>query len=382
MHIAFITPEYPHSKLGNSGGLGTSIKNLAQVLVAKGQFSTVFVVQQKQDAIIYDEGVKVISISEKKYSFLSWFLWRKKVEGLIKKEIKTENINAIEAPDWTGVSAFMKFSIPLVVRLNGSDAYFCKLEKRKQKFKNFFIEKIALKKADAIISVSDFTAGYTAKIFNLKQSIKTINNSIDTSKFKKSNEVVIKGQLLYFGTIIRKKGVLELAKAFNIVSREYPEVALVLLGKDAKDIFEDRSTLQIFLEHLSEDAKCKVKHVQEVTYEEVKGYVSNANVVLLPSFAEAFPMTWLETLAMEKALVSSNIGWAKELMVDGETGFTVNPREHKLFAKKIIQLLNDDMLCETFGKKGRKHVLEKFSVDVVFKKNLEFYNSLIIEHTK
>ena len=32
MKIAFLTPEYPHVKTGNSGGIGTSIKNLAESL--------------------------------------------------------------------------------------------------------------------------------------------------------------------------------------------------------------------------------------------------------------------------------------------------------------------------------------------------------------
>ena len=36
MKIAFLTPEYPHSKTGNSGGIGTSIKNLAVELLAEG----------------------------------------------------------------------------------------------------------------------------------------------------------------------------------------------------------------------------------------------------------------------------------------------------------------------------------------------------------
>ena len=39
-------------------------------------------------------------------------------------------------------------------------------------------------------------------------------------------------------------------------------------------------------------------------------------------------MTWIESMSMEKALVTSNIGWAPEVMVDGVTGFTVSPSDH------------------------------------------------------
>ena len=36
MKIAFLTPEFPHSRIGNSGGIGTSIFNLAKCLIALG----------------------------------------------------------------------------------------------------------------------------------------------------------------------------------------------------------------------------------------------------------------------------------------------------------------------------------------------------------
>jgi glycogen synthase len=51
MKIAFLTPEYPHAKTGNSGGLGTSIKNLAIALLDHGISVRVLVYGQKEDAL-------------------------------------------------------------------------------------------------------------------------------------------------------------------------------------------------------------------------------------------------------------------------------------------------------------------------------------------
>ena len=47
MHIAFLTPEYPHVKTGTAGGIGTSIKNLAESLVALGHTVRILVYGQK-----------------------------------------------------------------------------------------------------------------------------------------------------------------------------------------------------------------------------------------------------------------------------------------------------------------------------------------------
>ncbi|NNE32702.1 MAG: glycosyltransferase family 4 protein [Winogradskyella sp.] len=377
MHIGFLTPEYPHPSLTPSGGLGTSIKNLAVGLSASGIKVTVFVVFQDQDEIFEDHSVKIISIKLKKHQFFGWFKERKRIQHIIQKEIKKESINLIEAPDWTGISAFMKFTVPIVIRLNGSDGYFCKLDKRKQKFKNFILEKAALKNADEIVSVSTFTGTMTKKIFGLKNNIQTIHNSIDVDRFLPNNSEINKGQILYFGTIIRKKGVLELARAFNLVIEKNNNANLLLVGKDAVDVFTKTSTIELFYDLLTPEARASVTYLNEVPYNAIKDFINKANVIVLPSFAEAFPMTWLETLAMEKALVSSNIGWANELMVNESTGFTIDPKDHETFALMIIELLENPELCKAFGKAGRLRVIEKFSAQKITNQNIKFYNSII-----
>ena len=53
-------------------------------------------------------------------------------------------------------------------------------------------------------------------------------------------------------------------------------------------------------------------------------------------------------MALEKAIVASNIGWSNELIVDGYNGYKVNPKSHKEFANKIMALIdkNSDKIPE------------------------------------
>ncbi len=88
-------------------------------------------------------------------------------------------------------------------------------------------------------------------------------------------------------------------------------------------------------------------------------------------------MTWLEAMAMEKALVTSDIGWAKEVMINGLTGFTVDPKDHQKYAGKVLQLLNDHVLAEKMGKAAREQVVAKFSNSVVVEKNIGFYEKVV-----
>lgn len=376
-HIAFITPEYPHLSFSHSGGLGTSTKNLAKGLVEHNIKVTVFVIGQLQDIEFVDDGVNIVSITKQKHFAFNWYLERKRQQKIIQKHIDNSGIQLIEAPDWTGISAFMKFNIPLIIRLHGSDGYFCHLDGRKQKRKHRFLEGKALKKADAIVCVSTFTANLTKSIFGLSTAIPTIPNGINTDDFMPLELEVNKGQLLYFGTLIRKKGVLELAQIFNKVVEKLPNSQLILIGKDVVDVFEKRSTLELFYQLLTDEAQKQVIYKSEVPYDEIKTYIAKAQVVVLPSFAEAFPMTWLETLAMEKALVSSNIGWANELMIDGVTGYTVDPKDHELYGKRIIELVNDPIKSAAFREAGRERVIANFSNEIIVKQNIAFYKEII-----
>jgi len=55
MKIAFLTPEYPHPRTGNSGGIGTSIKNLAKGLLQQGCEVRIMIYGQKEEAVFDDE---------------------------------------------------------------------------------------------------------------------------------------------------------------------------------------------------------------------------------------------------------------------------------------------------------------------------------------
>ena len=382
MNIAFLTPEYPHPQINRSAGIGTSINNLATSLVNNGHHVSVFVYGQDCTERIEVTGVTIYKIAYNKYPFFSWFLYRKDIQRYINNIIKEKNIQLLEAPDWTGITAFMTFKCPLLIRLHGTDAYFCHLEGRKQKFKNRLFEKLALKSADYITSVSEFTAKTTKRIFHLSKEIKVIHNGIDIQLFKSSevsNLDTLNEKILYFGSLIRKKGVLELAEIFNEVVKEKPLAQLTLLGTDVIDIFEKTSTLQLFRDNLSVDAKKNVTHIAHIPYNEVKDYIAKANVVVLPSFAEAFPMTWLESMAMKKGLVTSNIGWANELMVDGKTGYIADPKNHKLYASKIVELLDNKNLNTTFGNNARKHIEANFSQELIVSQNINYFETIIYD---
>jgi glycosyltransferase involved in cell wall biosynthesis len=381
MKIAFLTPEYSHSKTGPSGGIGTSIKNLALELLSQGCSVRVLVYDQKEDGFFEDRGIQIQQIRNVKIKGLSWFLTRKKLEKIINTLYDQNQIDIVEAPDWTGITSFISpKKCPIVIRLHGSDTYFCYLDQRPVKWINKFHEKRALQKADGLISVSQFTADTTNEVFRMSKIFRIIPNGINTSLFvpncnNKHNKNI---SILYFGSLIRKKGLLELPLIFNEVIKTNPAVKLILIGKDVPDIISgNTSTWQMMEELFTEEAIANVVYLGSIPHTEIKEQIEQVSVCVFPSFAEALPVSWLEAMAMKKAIVASNIGWGKEVIEDGVSGFLVHPTQHQLFAKKLTLLLGNNDLAQQIGKKARERIEMVFNIDKITAQNILFYKKTI-----
>jgi glycosyltransferase involved in cell wall biosynthesis len=372
--------EYPHASTGSSGGLGTSIKHLAQALLAEGHKVTVFVIQQDNGAIIDDNGIQLYKIKHKQYPAFNWLLYRLYVNRLINAYCKSNTIDILEAPDWTGITAFMRFKVPLVIRFHGSDTYFCHLEKRPQKWKNRFLERQALKPADAYIAPTGFAAKVTQELFKLdKDRIKTIHYGLVLNDFINNKpSLFLPNTILYIGTIIRKKGVLELALIFNLLIETNPKVKLILVGADSSDsISGSKSTYAIFTALLSIKAAGNVRYLGKVPYADVKEHIKSAQICVFPSFAETLGMVTIEAMALQKVVVNTSMGWAAPLIDDCENGYLIHPTNHKAYVERIGDLLEDTSKCLAIGKAARLKVEREFDMTFQVQKNIKIYNKVL-----
>ncbi|OIQ22711.1 glycosyltransferase family 4 protein [Lacinutrix sp. MedPE-SW] len=382
MKIAFLTPEYPHERIGHSGGIGTSIKHLATALHALGHAVTLLVYGQDEDASFTAHGLEFYKIKNPKLKGLSWYLTRKKIQKLINSLHAKGNIELVEAPDWTGITSFVHVKCPIIIKEHGSDTYFCHLDNRPVKAINRFHERQAIKQVDAIIAVSQFTGDLTNKLFNLSRPFTVIPNAINLEAFKPTTSIKNNtNTILYFGTLIRKKGLLELPIIFNIVHEQYPDVTLLLVGKDSADIkTKSPSTWELMKPLFSKSALNKVDYIGAITYTKMREQIEQASLCVFPTFAEALPVSWLEAMALQKPIVASNVGWAKEVIDNGKNGFLVHPTNHKEYANKILNLLENKTLSESFSQEARQKIEKRFSSKIVAKQSVVFYKKIIDDY--
>ncbi|MBU2952140.1 glycosyltransferase family 4 protein [Tamlana agarivorans] len=380
MKLAYITPEYPHPKVKHAAGLGTSIGNLTKALVEAGHDVYVFVYGQKETTDFVEDGIHFHLIADKNYALGKWFRYRIHIQDYVQKEIIKHKIQLLEVPDWTGISAFMRFSVPLVMRFHGSDTYFCHLEERPQKKKNKFFEQFAVRGSQAYIAPTTFAGEQSKKLFEIKnKTIKTIHYGLQLEQFNNTvPEQFQEYSLLYIGTLIRKKGVFELPEIFKQVKTQYPNAKLLLIGSDSADIQTgSSSTWNLLQETFDSDLLHDVNYLGKLPYAEVQQHIRQAHVCVFPTYAETLGMVTIESMALQKPVVNSNIGWAQELMEDGKSGYLVHPSDHELFAQRIISLFADKTLCLNMGKQARTYVEQHFDMKKQVEKNVEFYKKIL-----
>ncbi len=378
MKIAFLTPEFPNSRSAKSGGLGTSLVNLATALARNEQQIFVVLFRQKENAVFVENGIEIHLVSAPKYFLFSAYRERKHLEKYVNNLIAEKQIDLVEAADWTGTTAFMNLDAPLVVRFHGSDAYFCHLEGRKQRLKNFVLEKLGVHAADAFVAPTAFAGKLSKEIFNIDKPVQTIHYGLELSNFDNPQpEIFEKGLILYIGTIIRKKGVFELPEILESVLKNVPNAKLVLVGQDSADLQTgSKSTWKLLEKEFSSIAE-HVEYVGKIPYDAVQEYIRRANVCIFPTFAETLGMVTIESMAMSKAVVNSNIGWSRELLVDGESGFLVHPHDHALFASRIVDLLQNEALCTDLGSAARRRVEQLFDINKTVRQNIDFYEKVL-----
>jgi glycosyltransferase involved in cell wall biosynthesis len=373
MHVGFLSNEYPPLP---SGGIGTSVRNLARALVALGHRVTV--VGWGPEARFDDGGVRVRFLGETRVPRLGWLLNRAAARRELLRLVEEEGLDVVEAPDWCGPSAGLRLSCPVVIRCNGSAAYFAELLGERVRPSVLLAERLALEGADAIAAASRFTADRTREIFGLPDRFRVIPNGVDLARFAPGRpEVVEPGTVLYLGTLVRKKGVLDLGPAFSGVVRREPRARLVLAGRDSADHRSGSpSTWRLLEESLSTPARARTDFLGPLPHEEVQERVRRAAVCVFPSYAEANSLAWLEAMACARPLVGYDLDWAREVVRPGVDGVLVPPGDVRALGEAILALLADPERAAAMGASARARVESEFDAARVADRSLEWYGSL------
>ena len=102
-----------------------------------------------------------------------------------------------------------------------------------------------------------------------------------------------------------------------------------------------------------------------------------SEVCVLSSKAEGFSNSILEYMAAARPVVVTDVGGAREAVVEGETGFIVAAGDDENMAARIITLLREPERARAMGHRGRLIVEEKFSCEAQLERTAALYDCLL-----
>lgn len=163
---------------------------------------------------------------------------------------------------------------------------------------------------------------------------------------------------LCISRLIKDKGVREYLEAAKKVKEKHPECRFLLVGPyDSNPSALTPEELKPFT-----DSGC-VEYFGEQT--DVRPYLEQCNVFVLPSYREGTPKTVLEAMATERAIITTDAPGCRETVADGHNGFLVPVMDVDSLAQKMEIFINNNALAQEMGKRGRDLVEEKFDVKKV-----------------
>jgi glycosyltransferase involved in cell wall biosynthesis len=102
-----------------------------------------------------------------------------------------------------------------------------------------------------------------------------------------------------------------------------------------------------------------------------------SEVCVLSSRYEGFSNSILEYMAAARPVVATDVGGAREAMVNRETGFLVSAGDDAAMGERILWLLQNGAAAKTMGKNGRRRIEERFSSRVQLEATEAFYSQLL-----
>jgi glycosyltransferase involved in cell wall biosynthesis len=102
-----------------------------------------------------------------------------------------------------------------------------------------------------------------------------------------------------------------------------------------------------------------------------------SDVCVLTSKAEGFSNSILEYMAAGRPVVATDVGGAREAIIEGKAGYTVPAGNDRLMAGTVVSLLRDPAKARSMGEAGKRVVQEKFSAEALLKNTTLLYERFL-----
>lgn len=163
---------------------------------------------------------------------------------------------------------------------------------------------------------------------------------------------------LCISRLIKDKGIYEYVEACRRIKKQYVNVRCMLVGP------YDSNPSAISPKELDEYISDGI-----IEYfggqEDVRPYIRQCSVYVLPSYREGTPKTVLESMSSGRAVITTDAPGCRETVVDGENGLLVPVKDVSAIAEAMKVLIENSDMVKSMGKDGRRKAMDRFDVRIV-----------------
>lgn len=250
------------------------------------------------------------------------------------------------------------FKMPYIIHLHGGG------------FKDFYCGlwgpgksyvRLVFRKASVVIALSEFWSEWVLAELNARHVV-IVNNGVKALEFSPDELHKDKPTILFLGLLGKNKGTDVLIEAMRKVNVVFPNAVLELCGNGDVEFYKRQAR----------DLPGVIFHGW-VNEKERKAALARATIYCLPSWKEGLPLSILEAMSAGLPVISTSVGSIPEVVVDGVSGYLIQPGDISALAQAIIRLLSDPHLAEKMGLAGKELHRERYDISVMAKGCMDAY---------
>jgi glycosyltransferase involved in cell wall biosynthesis len=335
--------------------------------------------------ILEEYGVEPILLPEmkRKPNFFSDRKALKKIKEII-AEYKPDIVHTHASKAGAlGRKAALDMKVPVVVHTFHGHVFHSYFGKVKTELYKFIERKLA-QKSTGIIAISDLQKKELVNTYQIahESKVNVIPLGFDLEKFNRNLSEKRK--------IVRDKfQISEGQIAIAIIGRLAPiknhslflESVDLLHGQTEKKlvffIVGDGELRDVIAQKVSELTKKGVDIRMTSWIKDINEFNAGMDIICLTSNNEGTPVSIIEAQASQVPVVSTNVGGVQNVMIDNETGFIVPKNNARIFADKLLVLIENEALRNEMGQKGWAFVKERFHFERLVKEMGHYYKELL-----
>ena len=371
----------------NGGGLPAQAGDAQERHRRYGEFV------EKLDIVVFSRsGFQKNAISEKVTAFptnsFSKFNYIFDAYKIGKALFRQNNYDLIDTQDpfFTGLVGYWlkkKFKKPLEIHFHGD--FWGNAFQSEAGIFQLFLSKFIARYADGIRVVSQGIKEKLVKKGIAPEKIAVIPTPVDLEKFKAfepekvkqiKDDYFNKKIILYAGRLVKVKNLPLLLKAVAMIRNSKHNIILLIIGEGGEKAKLKRKVRRLEIEDV-------VVFISSAPQKDLVNYYHAADVFVLPSFSESLGKVLIEAGAAGCPVVSTETTGARDVVVEGRTGYLVPIGDENAMVEKILKVLRmEESERKEMAKNSQRILEEKFSQEKSIEKVVMFWNKLIKHDAK